>query len=459
MFDSVNKSVMKYIIYTIVVIGIISLLPRKKFVIGEYLFIVLPIIGLYIIFDSFGNTKAENFADIKSDKKKELSTKTLEKTKNVIQKITKSISNNIRKGLVNRPKVITPKTRTPKVVIPNKTIQKITKSISNNIKKDIILAPKVVAPKVVVPKVRTPKITTSESSQPIIRKNQDKPKQVITKRKLQNIAYKINKLNVNRLHEKEKEAMKAARKLTKSKQLQRMKIALYNHVIANYSDDSNESQENKMLELAKDNKFMKNLFIENIAKPQKINESFSNLESVKLDKVVSNSIGTILNNNNDISKKVDVKFPVTDLINNKKKPFPPAEMSNNQKKRLMVAKAPTKEENDKLEKRYAAALSSSISSENDWKYNQYNIKNMIPLGEGIQEWENDYALLNTDKWAPSFNPPPHCKNEKNMVEVNPSLKVGYAKNYTTLKDFNSSRRVMNPDNINIDFIKKLNKGA
>ena len=335
------------------------------------------------------------------------------------------------------PKVIVPKVVVPKVVVP-----------------------KVVVPKVVVPKVRTPKFTTSESSQPIIRKNQDKSKQVITKRNIQNIAYKINKLNVNKLHEKEKEAINAARKLTKSKQLQRMKIALYNHVIANYSDDSNESQENKMLVLARDSKFMKNLFIENIAKPQKMNETFSNLESVKLDKTVSKSIGSIIDNINDTntSKKVDIKFPPTDSINNKKKPAPAAEISNDQKKRIMVANAPTPEENRQLEKRYAAALSSSVSSENDWKYNQYNIKKMMPIGEGIQQWENDYALLNTDKWAPSFNPPPVCKNEKNMVEVKPNSQSGYAKNYTTLKDFNSSRKVMNPDNISIDFIKKLNKG-
>jgi hypothetical protein len=467
MFNSVNKSVIKYIIYTIVVIGIISLLPRKKFVIGEYLFIVLPIIGLYIIFDSFGNIKAENFADIKSDKKKELSPKTLEKTKNIIQKITKSISNNIKRGVIKKPKVITPKVIvpkiiTPKVVVPKVVVPKIVipRAVTVNVMAPKVRTTKVRTPKVKKSKVITPKSTTSESSQSIIVKNKDKSKQVISKRKLQNIAYNINKLNVNKLYEKEKEAMNAARKLTKSKQLQRMKIALYNYIITNYSDDSNESQENRMLSFAKDKEFMKKLFIDNIGKPQKISESFSNLENVKLDRVVSNSIGAILNNINDTnnSKKVDVKFPTTNSVSNKKNPLPVAEISNDQKKRIMVAKAPTDEENRQLEKKYAAALSSSVSSENDWKYNQYNIKKMMPIGEGIQEWENDYALLNTDKWAPSFNPPPVCKNEKNMIEVKPNSKDGYAKNYTTLKDFNSSRKVMNPDNINIDFIKKLNKG-
>jgi hypothetical protein len=95
--------------------------------------------------------------------------------------------------------------------------------------------------------------------------------------------------------------------------------------------------------------------------------------------------------------------------------------------------------------------------DSDLEYNQFNTHNMRPLGEGLQSWKNDYVMLNTDKWAPAQNPPPVCKTEK-KCPVCPHVSAGYAKNYTTLKDFNPSRKVMGPDNINSAYLEKLNKG-
>jgi hypothetical protein len=93
----------------------------------------------------------------------------------------------------------------------------------------------------------------------------------------------------------------------------------------------------------------------------------------------------------------------------------------------------------------------------DASYNDYITPGLLPLGAGLQSWKNDYILLNTDKWRPAINPIPHCKVEKECP-VCPNVSAGYAKSYSTLKDFNKSRRVMPPDTINVDYINKLNAG-
>jgi len=113
--------------------------------------------------------------------------------------------------------------------------------------------------------------------------------------------------------------------------------------------------------------------------------------------------------------------------------------------------APTKEENLRLEKKYAA------DKQNNWKYNQHNKKNMEPIGEGLQAWDKDYTLLNTDKWAPYFIPQINY-NKPKECPVCPNMSAGYARQYTTLKDFHPSRKVLPPDNINRNYLDKLNKG-
>jgi len=97
---------------------------------------------------------------------------------------------------------------------------------------------------------------------------------------------------------------------------------------------------------------------------------------------------------------------------------------------------------------------------NDMRYNQLTDSQIQPLGSNDMtmnnSWENDYVLLNTDKWKVPISSPYKCKQEKECP-ICPSLSSGYPVN---LKDFNSSRKIMPPDNINIDYIKdKLNSGS
>jgi len=76
-------------------------------------------------------------------------------------------------------------------------------------------------------------------------------------------------------------------------------------------------------------------------------------------------------------------------------------------------------------------------------------QSLKPLGENgngfTNEWDQDYVLLNTDKWAPSLKPAPVCKTEK-VCPVCPNLTSGYP---TMLRDFDSSRRITPPINANI----------
>ena len=96
---------------------------------------------------------------------------------------------------------------------------------------------------------------------------------------------------------------------------------------------------------------------------------------------------------------------------------------------------------------------------NDMRYSQLTDSQMQPLGSNDMTmnntWDNDYVLLNTDKWKVPQSSPYKCKQEKECP-ICPSLTSGYPVN---VKDFNNARKVMPPDNINIDYIKdKLNSG-
>jgi len=62
-------------------------------------------------------------------------------------------------------------------------------------------------------------------------------------------------------------------------------------------------------------------------------------------------------------------------------------------------------------------------------------------GDGLtNEWDQDYVLLNTNKWGPALNPPPVCVAEKECP-VCPSLTSGYP---LALRDFDSTRRITPP---------------
>lgn len=72
------------------------------------------------------------------------------------------------------------------------------------------------------------------------------------------------------------------------------------------------------------------------------------------------------------------------------------------------------------------------------------------------EWKNDYALLNTDKWRPPISHGMYkCKTEK-KCPVCPSMTTGYP---VKVKEFDLARKILPPDLINTDYInEKLNAG-
>jgi hypothetical protein len=93
----------------------------------------------------------------------------------------------------------------------------------------------------------------------------------------------------------------------------------------------------------------------------------------------------------------------------------------------------------------------------DLKYNtQLTPGQMQPLGSYDNtfnnKWDNAYTILNTDKWRPPLGKTPVCKQEKECP-VCPSMTSGYP---LSVLDFDKSRYVMGPDNINIDYVNQLN---
>ena len=93
----------------------------------------------------------------------------------------------------------------------------------------------------------------------------------------------------------------------------------------------------------------------------------------------------------------------------------------------------------------------SINS--DTKYTMYTHEQNQKLGTYDDtfnnQWENDYVLLNTDKWRPPISHSMYkCKTET-TCPVCPSLTSGYP---VRLKDFNNARKILPPDIINVDYI-------
>ena len=98
--------------------------------------------------------------------------------------------------------------------------------------------------------------------------------------------------------------------------------------------------------------------------------------------------------------------------------------------------------------------------DNEMRFTMYSPTQNEKLGtydaSFTNEWKNDYALLNTDKWRPPIsNGMYKCKTEK-KCPVCPSLTTGYP---VRVKDFDIARKILPPDMINTDFInEKLNTG-
>jgi hypothetical protein len=93
--------------------------------------------------------------------------------------------------------------------------------------------------------------------------------------------------------------------------------------------------------------------------------------------------------------------------------------------------------------------------DNDMRYTVYTPKQQEKLGaydaSFTNGWENDYALLNTDKWRPPISHSMYkCKTEK-KCPVCPTLTTGYP---VKLKEFNIARKILPPDIINVDYINE-----
>ena len=101
---------------------------------------------------------------------------------------------------------------------------------------------------------------------------------------------------------------------------------------------------------------------------------------------------------------------------------------------------------------YNSSLGSMITfrcrngNNSNWGGCSYN-----SLSPFTNEWKNDYALLNTDKWRPPINSGIYkCKTEK-ICPVCPTLTTGYP---TLVKDFDIARKILPPDLINVDYINE-----
>ena len=94
----------------------------------------------------------------------------------------------------------------------------------------------------------------------------------------------------------------------------------------------------------------------------------------------------------------------------------------------------------------------------DMKYSQLDPEMHKPLGEFSSDFNNTfeygYAYLNTSKWRVPMYKPPVCKSE-DQCKVCPTNTQGYP---VDVKEWNRSRKIMPPDNINIEYLNKLNKG-
>jgi hypothetical protein len=93
--------------------------------------------------------------------------------------------------------------------------------------------------------------------------------------------------------------------------------------------------------------------------------------------------------------------------------------------------------------------------DNDMRYSMYTPKQHEKLGTNdstfTNKWDNDYALLNTDKWRPEFNHSMYKCKAETTCPVCPNLTKGYP---VKLKDFDLARKILPPDVINIDYIKE-----
>jgi hypothetical protein len=79
--------------------------------------------------------------------------------------------------------------------------------------------------------------------------------------------------------------------------------------------------------------------------------------------------------------------------------------------------------------------------DSDMKYNELPEDFLRPIGEGLGKWsDNEYTILNTDKWRVPMPRPPVCISSSKPCEPCPLMTDGYPMN---LKEWDNSRKVTN----------------
>ena len=141
---------------------------------------------------------------------------------------------------------------------------------------------------------------------------------------------------------------------------------------------------------------------------------------------------------------------LNDLIMNiklKKQQIPVRELSQSQNNYLKTMMTKNKYIDD-------SGFINNIT-DTDMSYSIYTPEQNRKLGANDETlnngWKNDYVLLNTDRWAPPINSSMYkCKTEK-TCPVCPMMTTGYP---VKLKEFDLARKILPPDNINIDYINE-----
>jgi hypothetical protein len=99
----------------------------------------------------------------------------------------------------------------------------------------------------------------------------------------------------------------------------------------------------------------------------------------------------------------------------------------------------------------------------DMKYSMYTPAEHEYLGTYDQTftnaWDNDYVLLNTDKWKPRITHETHRERAKKIASgqicgVSPMVEKGFTTKGTPLKQWDIARKVLPPDEYNLDFIRE-----
>ena len=219
-----------------------------------------------------------------------------------------------------------------------------------------------------------------------------------------------------------------------------------NNIFKYLNDDIKYDDINKYIEIVNIAKYNP-LYTKAILNRSKIDNEFN---------VLIRLIETDKNKVLDLSKNNKLKSVVNEIMEEKKTDLNKEFVNNNNEEEMK-----TKKYIDNLFGKNKYFDNNGFVKnvlDTDLKYSQLSIDQMEKLGEYdntfTNNWQNDYILLNTDKWRPPINNQYKVKCEK-TCPVCPSLTKGYPVN---VREFNNSKKILPPDNISVDYIiDKLNK--